>query len=352
MEKILVINPGGTSTKVAYFEGEKEVVRDVIKHDLKELSKFKKITDQYELRKDLVLKFLEKNGIDVRQLSAVVGRGGLLRPLESGTYIINEKMIYDSKNSSFEHASNLGPIIAYEIAKPYGIPAYIVDPVVVDEMDDVARLSGLKEIPRASRFHALNVRMTAIKRAREKSGKLSDFNFIVVHIGSGSSVAILRKGKIVDVTDTSSEGPFGSDRSGSVPCMGLVDMCYSGKYTKDEIKKKLLGKGGLINYLGLNDLREVVKRIDGGDSYAKLVFEAMAYQIAKTVGAGAAALNGAVDEIILTGGGANSKMLVSLIEEKIKFIAPIYLSPGEAELKALCLGTLSVLRKEENAKTY
>ena len=352
MEKILVINPGGTSTKVAYFDGEKEVIREVIRHDVKELSKFDRVTDQYKFRRDLILKFLSEKGIDIEKLSAVVGRGGVLRPVESGTYIINEKMINDSKNSRFEHASNLGPIIAYELARPYKIPAYVVDPVTVDEMDDVARLSGLKEIPRESRFHALNVRMTAIERAKKKGGKLSDFNFIIVHIGSGSSVAILRKGRVVDVTDTSSEGPFGSDRTGGVPCMGLVDMCYSGKYTKKEIKKKLLGEGGLINYLGLNDIRDVEKRIDGGDAYAKLVFEAMAYQITKTIGAGAAVLNGAVDEIILTGGGANSKRLVSLIEERVKFIAPIYLSPGEEELKALCLGALRVLRREENAKVY
>ncbi len=298
------------------------------------------------------MKFLSEKGIDIKKLSAVVGRGGVLRPVESGTYIINEKMLNDSKNSRFEHASNLGPIIAYELARPYKIPAYVVDPVTVDEMNEVARLSGLKELPRESRFHALNVRMTAIERAREKGGQLTDFNFIIVHIGSGSSVAILNKGRVVDVTDTSSEGPFGSDRTGSVPCMGLVDICYSGKYTKKEIKRKLLGKGGLVNYLGLNDIRDVEKRIDSGDAYAKLVFDAMAYQIAKTIGAGAAVLSGAVDEIILTGGGANSMRLVSLIERRVKFIAPIYLSPGEEELKALCLGALRVLRREENAKVY
>lgn len=352
MEKVLVINPGGTSTKVAYFEGEKEIIREVFNHDIKELSRFKKVTDQHEFREELILKFLEKNGIDIRDLSAIVGRGGILHPVESGTYLINEKMINDSKSSRFEHASNLGPIIAYELAKPYKIPAYIVDPVSVDEMDDVARFSGLKEIPRESRCHALNIRMTAIERAKEKGGKISDFNFIVVHIGSGSSVAILRKGRIVDVTDTSSEGPFGSDRAGGVPCMALVDMCYSGKYAKEEMKKKLLGKGGLISYLGLNDIRDVEKRIDEGDKYAKLVFEAMAYQIAKAIGASATVSNGVVNEIILTGGGANSKRLVSLIKKRVEFIAPVYLSPGEAELKALCLGALRVLRGEENAKVY
>jgi len=352
VEKVLVINPGGTSTKVAYFEGEKEIIYKVISHDIKGLSKFKKVTDQHEFRKGLILKFLGKNSIDIGGLSAIVGRGGILRPIESGTYLINEEVVNDSKNSPFDHTSNLGPIIAYELAKPYKIPAYIVDPVSVDEMDNIARLSGLKEIQRESRCHALNIRMTAIERAKEKGGKISDFNFIVVHIGSGSSVAVLRRGRIVDVTDTSSEGPFGSDRAGGVPCMALVNMCYSSKYTKEEIKKKLLGKGGLTSYLGLNDIRDVEKRINEGDKHAKLVFEAMAYQIAKAVGASATVLNGVVSEIILTGGGANSKRLVSLIKEKVGFIAPVYLSPGEAESKALCLGVLRVLRGEESAKVY
>lgn len=352
MYKIVVINPGSTSTKVAFFEDEREVVRETITHDVSFLSQFDKIFDQYEFRKRAVLEFLEKNNINLNELSCVVGRGGVIHPVPAGTYIVNEKMIEDLKNAPIEHASNLGAVIAYEITKPLGIPAFIVDPVVVDEFIPLARVSGLKEIERKSRLHALNMRRVAIQRAKEKGGKLSDFNFIVGHIGGGISIAPFMKGRIVDVNDASSGGPFSPERAGGLPSGDLVKMCYLGKYTKKEIKKKLMGKGGVVAYLGTNDMREVEKRIDEGDEFAKLIFEAMAYQIAKEIGRDAAVLKGDVDEILLTGGVVNSKRLVELIKERVSFIAPIVLFPGERELEALALGALRVLRKEEEAKIY
>ena len=352
MYKILVINPGSTSTKVGFFEDEREILRETITHDAVFLSKFERIFDQYEFRKSAVVDFLNRNHIDLKELSAVVGRGGIIHPVSAGTYLVNEKMIEDSKNSPIEHASNLGAVIAYEIAKPLGIPAFIVDPVVVDEFIPLARISGLKEIERKSRLHALNMRRVAIQRAKEKGGKLSDFNFIVGHIGGGISIAPFMKGRIVDVNDASSGGPFSPERSGGLPSGDLVKMCFSGKYTKKEIKKKIMGKGGVVAYLGTNDMREVERRIEEGDDFAKLIFEAMAYQIAKEIGADATVLKGDVDEIILTGGVVNSKRLVELIKERVSFIAPIVLFPGEKELEALALGALRVLRGEEEAKIY
>lgn len=352
MYKILVINPGSTSTKVGFFEDEKEILKETITHDADFLSQFERIFDQYEFRKKSVIDFLTKHNIELKELSCVVGRGGIIHPVPAGTYTVNERMIEDLKNAPIEHASNLGAVIAYVIAKPLGIPAFIVDPIVVEEFIPLARVSGLKEIERKSRLHALNMRRVAIQRAKEKGGKLSDFNFIVGHIGGGISIAPFLKGRIVDVNDASSGGPFSPERAGGLPSGDLVKMCYSGKYTKKDIKKKLMGKGGVVAYLGTNDMREVERMIKEGNEYAKLIFEAMAYQISKEIGADATVLKGEVDEIILTGGVVNSKKLVDLIKERVSFIAPIILFPGEKELEALALGALRVLRGEEEAKIY
>lgn len=352
MFKILVINPGSTSTKVSYFEDEKEVKTKKIEHPIEELKKFKRIFDQYEFRKKEVLEFLKENSIDEKNLSAVVGRGGVLRPIPAGTYLINEKMIEDLKNAQIEHASNLGAPIAYEIAKPLGIPAFIVDPVVVDEFPDIARISGLKEIQRKSRFHALNTRYVAKKRAEMLGGKISDFNFIVAHIGGGISVVAFEKGRAVDVNDPSSSGPFSPERPGGLPSIDIVEMCYSGKYTKEQIKKLLMGEGGIVSYLGTNDLKEVEKMIDEGNSYAKLIYEAMAYQISKDIVACAVVLKGKVDEIILTGGASKSERLTNLIKDRVSFVSKIFVFPGELEQEALCFGALSVLRGEEKPKEY
>lgn len=352
MYKILVINPGSTSTKVSYFEDEKEIKTKKIEHSTQELKKFERIFEQYEFRKSAVLEFLKENSIDPKELSCVVGRGGLLRPIPAGTYIINEKMLEDLKNAYIEHASNLGAPIAYEIAKPLGIPAFIVDPVVVDEFPDIARISGLKEIQRKSRFHALNTRYVAKKRAEMLGGKITEFNFIVAHIGGGISVVAFEKGRAVDVNDPSSSGPFSPERPGGLPSIDIVEMCFSGKYTKDKIKKLLMGEGGIVSYLGTNDLREVEKMIDEGNEYAKLIYEAMAYQISKDIVANAVVLKGKVDEIILTGGASKSERLTNLIKDRVSFVSNIFIFPGEMEQEALCFGALSVLRGEEKPKEY
>jgi butyrate kinase len=350
--KLLVINPGSTSTKVSYFEDEKEIYTEKLEHSIDELKKFQKIFDQYEFRKKAVLKFLQSHSINEKDLSAVVGRGGILRPIPAGTYLINNSMIEDLRNAIVEHASNLGPVIAYEIAKPLNIPAYTVDPVVVDEFPDIARISGIKEIKRRSRFHALNTRYVAKKRAEMLGKKIENFNFIVAHLGGGISIVAFEKCRAIDVNDPSSSGPFSPERPGGLPSIDIVEMCYSGKYTKSEIKKKLMGEGGIVSYLGTNDLREVEKRIDNGDDYAKLIFEAMAYQISKDIVANATVLKGKVDEIIFTGGMSNSKRLIDLISERVNFISKIFLFPGEMEQEALCFGALSVLKGEEQAKIY
>lgn len=352
MYKILVINPGSTSTKVSYFEDEKEVRAKKIEHPVEELKRFEKIFDQYEFRKGSVLEFLKENNIDVKDLSCVVGRSGVLRPISAGTYIINDKMLEDLKNATIEHASNLGAPIAYEIAKPLNIPAFVVADVTVDEFPDIARISGLKEMQRKSRFHALNTRYVAIKRAEMLGGKITDFNFIVAHIGGGISVVAFEKGRAIDVNDPSSSGPFSPERPGGLPSIDIVEMCYSGKYTKEKIKKLLMGEGGIVSYLGTNDLREVEKMIDEGNEYAKLIYEAMAYQISKDIVANAVVLKGKVDEIILTGGASKSERLTNLIKDRVSFVSNIFIFPGEMEQEALCFGALSVLRGEEKPKEY
>jgi len=351
--KLLVINPGSTSTKVSYFEDEKEIYREKIEHSIEELKNFKRVFDQYEFRKLRVLDFLKRHSINEKELFCIVGRGGISKPVSAGTYIISEKMIEDLRNSPIEHASNLGPVIAYEIAKSLGIPAYTVDPITVDEFQDIARITGLKEINRRSRFHALNTRYVAKKRAEMFGKKIEDFNFIVVHLGGGISVGAHKKGRVVDVNNAlNGDGPFAPERAGSLPTQDLVDLCFSGKYTFEEMKKKLAGNGGLVSLLGTNDAREVEKRIQNGDSYAKLCYEAMAYQTSKTIGEMASVLKGEIDAIVITGGIAYSKMLTDWIIERVSFLGRILLYPGEDEMEALNSGALRVLRKEEEAKIY
>jgi butyrate kinase len=354
MEKILVINPGSTSTKLGFFEGEKPIFIEVLRHNSEEIKKYKRIFDQYEFRKNVVLNFLKDKNISLESITCVVGRGGLIKPVESGTYIVNEKMIEDLKEAKRgEHASNLGAIIAYEIAKELNIPAFIVDPVVVDEMDDIARISGLKGIERKSIFHALNQKAVARKAAKDLGKKYEDVNLIVVHLGGGISIGAHRKGRVVDVNNAlNGDGPFAPERAGGLPTQDLVDLCFSGKYTYEEMKKKLAGEGGLVSHLGTNDAREVEKRIESGDNYARLVYEAMAYQISRTIGEMAAVLKGDIDAIVVTGGIAYSNMLVNWIKERVSFLGKILVYPGEDEMGALALGALRVLRKEEEPKIY
>ncbi|MDK2919710.1 MAG: butyrate kinase [Candidatus Petromonas sp.] len=352
-EYVLVINPGSTSTKVAIFKDSENVLQENLSHASEELGKFEKIADQFEYRKDIILEWMKSEDYETSQLKAVVGRGGLLKPMPSGTYKVTDAMIEDLKiGVQGEHASNLGGIIAKSIADLEGIDAFIVDPVAVDEFDDVARISGMPEITRRSLLHALNVRAVAHNLAKEKGKKPHELNLVVAHLGGGISVVPMRKGKMVDANNANEMGPFSPERTGGLPVGDIVKMCFSGKYTYQEVKKKMRGKGGLVAYLGTNDAREVEKMINEGDKKAKLVYEAMGYQIGKEIGAMATVLNGDIDAIILTGGIAHSKMLTDYVKEMVEFIAPVVLMPGEDEMWALNQGVLRVFSGEEEAKIY
>lgn len=352
--KLLIINPGSTSTKISVYEGEKEIFGETIRHSSEEISKYKHILDQKDFRTEIILKILKDNSLDIKELDAIIGRGGLLKPILSGTYNVNEKMLQDLKDSvQGEHASNLGAIIAREIAESIGKQAYIVDPVVVDEMEEIARLSGIPELPRKSIFHALNQKAVAKKYAKENSRNYEDISVIVAHMGGGVSVGAHKNGKIVDVNNAlDGDGAFSPERSGGVPVGDLARMCFSGKYTLEEILKKITGKGGFVAYLNTNDARIVENAALEGEPKAKLVHDAMGYQVAKEIGAAAVVLNGKVDAIILTGGMAYGKPMVNLIKEKVAFIAPIVVYPGEDEMLALAQGVIRVLNGEENAKEY
>ncbi|SDD36823.1 butyrate kinase [Sporomusa acidovorans] len=351
--KILAINPGSTSTKIAVYTNEKINFEQVIRHSLDELKPFAKIYDQYDYRLQLVEKALADYHVDMESLAAVVGRGGPLKPLASGTYEVNETMIEDLKRGvQTEHASNLGGILAKGIADQVNIPAFIVDPVSVDELQPLARISGLPDVPRRSLFHALNLKAVAHRVAKDLNKNYDELTLILIHLGSGISVGVQKNGKMIDVTNPNDLGPFSPERAGAVPSYGLINLCFSGKYTIEDIKKKLIGNAGLLAHLGTSNGRDVEDRIAAGDSKAALVYEAMAYQVAKEIGAMATVVNGQVDGIVLTGGLAYSAMLVKMITARIKFIAPVIVYPGEDELKALAEGALRVLRGEEQPKVY
>lgn len=352
--KLLVINPGSTSTKIGVYEEEKQILEETLRHSAEEIGKYATIFDQLEFRKQVILKVLGEKSFDISTLDAVVGRGGLLKPIVSGTYTVNEAMIEDLKvGVQGQHASNLGGIIAKEIAKSLNIPAYIVDPVVVDELDDVARISGIPEIERKSIFHALNQKAVAKRYAKENNRVYEDLNLIVTHMGGGVSVGAHKRGKVVDVNNAlDGEGPFSPERSGGLPAGDLIELCYSGRYTINELKKKINGKGGTVAYLNTNDFRTVLEKAQEGDAKAKLIFDAFVYQIGKEIGKCAAVLPGKVDAIILTGGIAYSKVVTEAIREMVELIAPVVIYPGEDELLALAQGALRVLKGEEEAKEY
>jgi butyrate kinase len=352
--KILSINPGATSTKVALYEGERPVRVEVIRHSPEDLSSFKSTLDQLGYRKDLVLKFLEENRVKVAELSAVVGRGGPFKPLESGTYLVSEQMLSDIRSGKVQadHPSNLGALIAHEIVRGTEVPAFIVDPVSVDEFVPEARISGLPQIERKSLSHALNQKMVARKAAKKLGKRYEELNLIIVHLGSGISVSSHLKGRMIDVNNANDMGPFSPQRVGALPVTGLARLCFSSKYTKKEMIRLLTKAGGLLAHLGTDNVEEVEKRIDGGDQRAKLVYDAMIYQIAKEIGAMATTLGGLVDAVILTGGISNSKRLTDSITRKIGFIAQVLIFPGEDEMEALTLGALRVISGEEKAKEY
>jgi butyrate kinase len=352
--RILAINPGSTSTKIAYFEDDAERFSETVAHTADSLSSFKTISDQFGLRSLAVESFLGKNHVALSSFDAVVGRGGLLRPVAGGTYAVNDRMVEDLRKAERgEHASNLGGLMARSLADKAGAAAFIVDPVVVDEMEEVARFSGLPQIPRRSIFHALNQKAVARIAAGELKRSYEEINLIVAHLGGGISVGCHRRGKVVDVNNAlDGDGPFSPERAGGIPSGQLVDLCFSGQYTFPEIKRMVTGRGGMVAHLGTNDMREVISRIASGDMHASLVFEAMSYQVVKQIGASAAALNGDVQAIVLTGGLAADRRFAGGIEERIRWIAEVVTVPGEQEMMSLCRGALRVLRGQEPVKEY
>lgn len=350
MYQILVINPGSTSTKIAVFDDETKVCGTNIEHTPEELGDLS-ILEQAPMRKTAILSFLAAQNIDITGLSAVVGRGGILPPVQSGAYLVDEKMIAALKHLATPHASNLGGLIAAEIAAQANVNAYIYDSIAVDEMDEIAHLSGTPLVRRTSHFHALNSRAMAIEYAKSIGKSYSDLNLIVAHMGGGVSTSAHCRGKVIDVT-ADDEGTFSPTRAGRVHTRILVDICFSGKYQQKELQSLLRGKGGLVAYLGTSDAREVEKRILAGDQYAETVYRGMAYQICKDIGSLAASLSGNVDAIILTGGVAYSDMLTGWIRERVSFLAPVVTLPGEHEMEALSQGAIRVLRGEETAKRF
>lgn len=352
---VLCINPGSTSTKIAVFENNVLLLEETLRHSTEELAPFPRIGDQYSFRRQVITRFLADRGFDVTKLTTVVGRGGLLKPIPGGTYLVNETMVQDLQAAARgEHASNLGGLLAKDLASELNIPAYIVDPVVVDEMQDEARLSGHPAIERKSIFHALNQKAVAKRFASARGVEYNTLNLIVAHLGGGISVGAHRKGRVVDVNNAlDGEGPFSPERSGGLPVGDLAKLCFSGKFSHGEIKKMLTGQGGMVAYLGTNDGREVRRRMEAGDKKAELVFKALAYQVAKEIGSMAAVLKGQVDAIIITGGLAyDQTYLVPWIAQAVSFIAPVEVMPGEDEMTALCEGALRVLTGKESAQVY
>ncbi len=354
--RVLAINPGSTSTKIAVYDSDKPVFEKVLRHSPEELAPFAGIIEQYDFRKDLVLKAMEEHDVPLQSLNCVVGRGGLVRPVSGGTWKITAQMLEDLKDTSRWgriHASNLGAFIADAISKQLGIPAFIVDPVVVDEFDDIARISGIPEIERKSLLHALNLRYIARLCAKELGKTLENTNQIGVHMGGGISVAAILSGRIVDVNNALlGMGPFSPQRAGSLPIGDLLDMAYSGKYSKKELSTYLSKAGGLMAYLGTDSGIEINKRIAEGDEKARLIQEAMCYQVSKEIGACATVLKGKVDCIYMSGGLVYNDLIVQSIRERVEFIAPIKLFPGEKEMEALSMGGVRVLEGLEQAKEY
>ena len=352
--RILAINPGSTSTKAAVYDDDQEIANATIRYRPEDLAGYNSVIAQRELRTGDVINMLKEKNIALESLDAVVGRGGLIKPIDSGTYLINERMLEDLiSDSAAVHASTLGGLIADTIGKQYKIPAYVVDPIVVDEMEPLARLTGIPGIERRSVFHALNSKAVARRCAKQIGVPYEDGRFIVAHMGGGITIGAHRYGRVIDVNDAvAGEGPFSPERSGSVPLQPVIDLCFSGKFTKAEIMSKVIGKGGVHAYLGTTDIVEVLQMIKDGDEYAALVLDSMAYQVSKEIGAMAAVLEGRINAIILTGGLAYSVRFTASIKQRVDQIAKVYTFPGEAELLALAEGALRVLKGEATASVY
>ena len=355
MNFILTINPGSTSTKIAVFDDAKQLFVKNIKHSSEDLAQFKKITDQYDYRKKIIMRELKDTGIDISKIRIIVGRGGAVKPIKSGIYTVNQALREDLKKGvQGQHASNLGGLIADDIAKSLiDAKAYIADPVVVDELEPLARISGHPIIERISIFHALNQKAIARSHDKSISKKYEELNLIVAHLGGGISVGAHKKGNVIDVNQAlDGDGPFSPERSGSLPVGELARICFSGKYTYDDVKKMITGNGGYVAYLGTNDAYEVEKRAEAGDEKAAFIQNAMAYQVAKEIGAMSTVLKGEVDAILLTGGIAYSKPFVEAVKERVSHLAEVFVYPGEDEMRALAMNGLMVLEGEVEPLVY
>lgn len=352
--KSLIINPGSTSTKIGVFEDETLLFEETLRHSTEEIGKYASIVDQKDFRKDIIVNLLKEKNFDIHSLNMVVGRGGMLKPIPGGTYEVSDDLLEDLKiGRQGQHASNLGGILAREIADSIGVPSYIVDPVVVDELEPISRYSGVPELPRTSVFHALNQKAVAKRYAKENGKDYNALNLIVVHMGGGVSVGAHRKGKVVDVFNAlDGDGAFSPERAGAVPSGALIKLCFSGKYTEKEVYKKVVGGGGFNAYCGTNDMRDVDKMVENGDEKAKEVRDAFIRQVAKDIGSMACVLEGRVDQIVVTGGIAYDKFVVDGLKAQTGWIAPMTVYPGEDELLALVQGGLRVLNGEEKAMTY
>jgi len=353
--RILAVNPGSTSTKISVFDNENEIWEMKLSHSPEELSIFgANIFEQYGFRRDVILSALQGAGYPVESFDGIVGRGGLVKPIPGGTYTVDDNLLKDlEKGILGQHASNLGGPIAAELAKTAGCEAFIVDPVVVDEMEPIAKFTGSPLLTRRSIFHALNQKAVARKAAEELGREYDSSNFIVIHLGGGISVGAHRKGQVVDVNNAlDGDGPFTPERSGGLPVGDFAKLCFSGDYTLNDIKKIIKGSGGIVAYLGTNDMMMVEDEVEKGNEEWLAVYHAMAYQTAKETGAMAAVLKGEVDAVVVSGGIAYDKKFIGWLKEMIEFIAPMIVYPGEMEMEALALGALRVLTKKEEPKIY
>ena len=352
--RILVINPGSTSTKVAVYIGDSPLQVSTIRHKPEELKLFEQVVDQKDCRRQIILDWLKKNNIPFC-FDAIIGRGGLAKPVPGGVYRVNRKMCYDTYSAMRKHACNLGCIIAAELAAKLGsgCKAYIADPGVVDELVPEARISGSPLMPRICIWHALNQRAIARRHAKSIGKRYEDLNLIICHLGGGISVAAHEHGRAIDANNAlDGEGPFSPERAGTLPAADLIHLCFSGRYTEDQLKKRVAGQAGLMAHLGTTDIPEIMRIIENGDQHAKLLIDAMIYHTARSIAAEGAVLKGKVDAILLTGGIAYSEYITQGLRERVEFIAPVHIYPGEDEMKALALNALAVLRGEREAKEY
>ncbi len=352
---ILVINPGSTSTKIAIFKNTEKMMQENIVHSAEELKQFPTLFDQLSFRKQKITDTIEKHGFSLHDVTAIASRGGVLKPLTSGVYPFNDQMVNDLREGKYMlHASNLGAVIGTEICKAYNIPGFISDPVTVDEMQDVARVSGLKGVERKSIWHALNQKYCARKAAKELHKEYEDSNLIVAHMGGGISIGVHKKGRCIDVNNAlNGDGPFSSERAGTLPSLPLVDLCFSGQYTYAEAKKLLAGRGGMVSLLGTNNAKDVEDRAEAGEEEPTRIMNALIYNLAKEIGRCSAVLKGKVDAIVFTGGMAYSPVIVKELEEYLDFIhAPFIVYPGEKEMEALAYNIYKVLQGETEAKVY